>query len=291
MKKVFFFYDEPVAHAPKLFQFIMKKKIADKGYKVLINGEGGDEIFGGYPRHYKYFIYEHFFKGKRSIPKLFKENCEIYTNKKFSDTIKNTNLFIENTKKDLHDVEHLGCFSFTNKKIENLNKDSKFFIKPDLQEKNFFKKILYSQIFKRDLPYCLKIEDRNSMAFSVEGRTPLVDHILVEYIFSRKSSYFLHDGKLKFMLRNIFKDKLPKDHFKKKKVGSPGSETYLIKNFYKEKLLDTLNSTSFINEYIDNTNLKKNIEENGIRPSLSPFLFRVMSYFIWKENIKNQIKI
>ena len=109
------------------------------------------------------------------------------------------------------------------------------------------------------------------------------------FVFSRKSSYFLQDGKLKFMLRNILKNKFSNNHLKNKKVGSPGSETYLIKNFYKDKLLDTLNSTSFINEHIDNPSLKKNIEKNGIRSNLSPFLFRVMSYFIWKKNIKNQI--
>ena len=218
IEKTINYYDEPSAHASKLLQFIMREKIAKKGFKVLINGEGGDEFLGGYLRHYKYFIYEQFLKGNKSVPKLFKKNCQNSTQEKFLKTIKKTNLILEGLKKDTHDIEHLDVFKFTNHNIKNLKKNLRFFIQSDLKGKNFFKKALLSQIFKRDLPYCLKFEDRNSMASSIEGRTPLVDHTLAEYIFSRKTSYFLQDGELKFMLKSILKNKIPDGHLKKKKL-------------------------------------------------------------------------
>ena len=50
----------------------------------------------------------------------------------------------------------------------------------------FFKTSLKSHIFKNDLPYVLRMEDRNSMANSIESRVPFLDHILVENAFKIK---------------------------------------------------------------------------------------------------------
>ena len=55
--------------------------------------------------------------------------------------------------------------------------------------------------------------------------------------------------------------------------------------------MDALSSKNNLNEYFNNVLLKKNIEKNGIQQDVAPFLFRVMCYFIWKENNKNYIRI
>ena len=286
-----FYYDEPSAHAAKLLTFYLRKQISKQGFKVVLNGEGGDEFLGGYHRHYKYFIYEKFLRNKEKIPDIFYKNVEKFNHEKFSNLLNKTNLLIKNLKKNTNDIEYFEAFKFTDYKVNDLKQHLKFFIKADPEDKNFFKKVLLSQIFRHDLPYCLKFEDRNSMAFSTESRTPFADHSMAEYLFSRKSSYFIKDGELKFMLKSILTDKFSKSTLRKKKVGSPGSEFYLIKNIYQERLMDALSSKNNLNEYFNNVLLKKNIEKNGIQQDVAPFLFRVMCYFIWKENNKNYIRI
>ena len=42
------FQDEPVNHISFLYQYLIRKEIKKDGFKVLLNGEGGDEVFGGY---------------------------------------------------------------------------------------------------------------------------------------------------------------------------------------------------------------------------------------------------
>jgi asparagine synthase (glutamine-hydrolysing) len=59
-----------------------------------------------------------------------------------------------------------------------------------------------SWYMKTNLPALLKLEDRDSMAFSVESRLPFLDYRLVELIASLPARYKIHDGQTKYILRN-----------------------------------------------------------------------------------------
>ncbi|MDQ3698837.1 MAG: asparagine synthase (glutamine-hydrolyzing) [Gemmatimonadota bacterium] len=66
------------------------------------------------------------------------------------------------------------------------------------------------QLFKRfSIPHLTHYDDRNAMAFSVEGRMPFLDHRLVELMFSVKYEAMYHDGVTKRVLREAFADRLP----------------------------------------------------------------------------------
>ena len=67
LEKMTFFQDEPIASTPYLYQFLLRKKIHDEGYKVLLNGYGGDEVLGGYNRMFLPYIYSVFIKNKKKF--------------------------------------------------------------------------------------------------------------------------------------------------------------------------------------------------------------------------------
>ncbi len=58
------FQDEPINHVSFLYQYLIRKEIKKDGFKVLLNGEGGDEVFGGYIRMFEPYLIENFIKKK-----------------------------------------------------------------------------------------------------------------------------------------------------------------------------------------------------------------------------------
>ncbi|HEX2060492.1 MAG TPA: asparagine synthase (glutamine-hydrolyzing), partial [Thermoanaerobaculia bacterium] len=70
------------------------------------------------------------------------------------------------------------------------------------------------------LPNLLHYEDRNSMAFSIEGRVPFLDHVLVEFVFRHAGAFRVHDGWTKWLQRVTIDPLLPREiAWRRDKVG------------------------------------------------------------------------
>ena len=65
--------------------------------------------------------------------------------------------------------------------------------------------------FEVSLPQLLREEDRNSMAYSIESRLPFLDHRLVEYVMNLPGSYKIRRGYTKFLLREALRGVLPEN--------------------------------------------------------------------------------
>ena len=119
-------------------------------------------------------------------------------------------------------------------------------------KKNIFKNYLKSYLLKRDLPHILRQEDRSSMSQSIENRTPLIDHKLIEYMFSIKSEIFMKNGLTKNVLRNYLNNSLNNRKIINKKIGRPGSSRLIFNRVYKEKFIDLIKSKNILEDYMDN---------------------------------------
>ena len=113
LKNIIKFQDEPINSPSHINQFILRKQIKKRKFKVLSVGEGGDEVLGGYIRNmYSYLINE--FKDK--LPQKIKKNMKKYFNLKDSQ-IENTLKKIRYDKiNSLNDVEDYSPFLFLKKK-------------------------------------------------------------------------------------------------------------------------------------------------------------------------------
>jgi asparagine synthase (glutamine-hydrolysing) len=75
-------------------------------------------------------------------------------------------------------------------------------------------------ISETSLPHLLRYEDRNAMAFGVEGRVPFVDHRLVEFSLTKGLASCMHRGWTKWVLREAMADLVPQEIlWRRDKVG------------------------------------------------------------------------
>lgn len=282
LEEIISFQDEPIGSISFLNQFLLRKKIHQDGYKVLMVGEGGDEVLGGYNRMFIPYIYENFYIKNKPLPHDFIKNLKICTGFSLNRINKMIKNFI-NMKKKINDIEMKQVFNFLRIKEKEIPNNLNFYNETIPNKKNTFKNFLLNHLYKRDLPHILRQEDRNSMRFSIENRSPFVDSKFIEFVFSHKNKYFMNNGLSKYMLREIMKNKLPIEFFKKKKIGRPGSPIFLINKFYYEKFLDLLNTYEIPN--MINSKVKKSfIKDFKIKNDENFILyFRILNYLIWKD--------
>ena len=273
--------DEPLTSASHINQFILRREIKKRGYKVLIVGEGGDEVLGGYARMIIPYLIENY--KQKKIPLKIIKNIESFfkiDKKKIDEQIYNFN----SKKINKNDFEQNQTLSFLNSKIKFLDKSLRFYNPYFNTSKNLYKKSLSEHIFKRDMPYIIRAEDRISMCHSIENRNPFIDHKFIEYIFSHKSLYFMKEGIPKFMLRDSMIKLLPKKFISNKKIGRPMNLEKFITNKYSKnnfinliKLtkIEKFNKNKILNVFL--SDIKFNNKENH------EFFFRILNYLCWKK--------
>ncbi len=278
------FQDEPVQSASAYYQFQLRKKIKQEKIKVLMVGEGADEVYGGYKRCLYYYLNFMNFNKTRLL-NFLGLSSEFMQNdiKNILENYINFKKKIENKQSDIED--HTSKI-FLKSKCKNKN-----FLEIPKNSKNFFKDALISHMTKRDLPYVLRMEDRNSMSQSIEARVPFLDHEIVEYIYNIKSRYFMKNAENKHILRNCFKNFLSKEVLNRKhKSPRPGNNSEFIFNDFYENFIELLNY-NLTNDYFDSNIIKFNLEKDKKNKSFinSNFYFRIFNYLVWREN--SMIKI
>jgi asparagine synthase (glutamine-hydrolysing) len=216
-------------------KFMLSKHVRESGYKVVLTGEGSDEILGGYA-HFRQdlLLYDQeqkeIFNTKSELKKLMHNNngsrrfLLAGKLKKHHNTISNTlgfvptwlipmmagskNLSIYN-KKDLTKYAHIDPYK---KLLEGTDVDK------ELRGRHVLNQSLYLWS-KLLLPNYLlsNLGDRMEMAHSVEGRVPFLDHKLVEYVVTLPVSYKIRDMQEKYLLREALRPVLSKTVYERQK--------------------------------------------------------------------------
>lgn len=97
-----------------------------------------------------------------------------------------------------------------------------------------------------DLPALLHYEDRNAMASSIEARVPYLDHRLVEWALRQPSAWQLADGMTKALLRDALKGRMPEPvRLRPDKVGFATPEDRWLRRVLREEIVEALASDSF----------------------------------------------
>jgi len=302
LKKVIYYLDEPCAGPGVLPQYIVSKYVKQKNYKVIFGGQGGDEIFGGYAR-YQIAYLEQSLKGaifgnnekNQHIVSLNNITSYLGNLKNYTEMISNSwskNLFGSMESKYFDLINRSNNFEnflsddlnrFKNK--QNIyHKFSKIFNKGS---KSYIKKMTNYDL-TYSLPSLLQVEDRVSMACSIESRCPFLDYRLVDFVNSIPPNYQYKDGINKSFLTNTFKKKLPKDIINREdKMGFPVPiGVWLKQKDFKSFIYDTiftkqLRETNFFNF----KELKKNFESpNQINLRM---IWSILSISIWLDNFFN----
>src|SRR5579871_384320 len=198
----------------KVFQLAKQHDI-----KVMLDGQGADEIFVGYAKYIHWFLKE-----------LLRKNF-IAARKEMSALKKNAIKFDWNYKNCIAAWFPAQAANQLEKReakrvLRNpdINEDFKqqFFDRPSIYKPLVTKlnDILYFNTFQSGLDELLHYADRNSMAHGVEVRLPFLNHELVEFAFTLPGNFKIHDGWTKWILRKSMFEKLPEEVvWRKDKIG------------------------------------------------------------------------
>lgn len=233
--KVIYHLDSPVAGPGSFPQYIVSA-LAGKHVKVVLGGQGGDEIFGGYARYLLAYweqcikgaldgtmdtgnfvvTYESIIPNLRTLREYKPLIQEFWANGIFDARDERYFRLINrsNTFKDIVDWDRIGSSS-------SFEEFRQIYWGENVQKESYFDSMTHFD-FKTLLPALLQVEDRMSMAHGVESRVPFLDHPLVELLATIPSNIKFQNGELKRLLRTGFSDRLPPAILDRKdKMGFP----------------------------------------------------------------------
>ena len=265
INKMVYSQDLPIWSTSTYAQYRVMKMAAENGIKVLLDGQGADEIFSGYSHHYLSYW------------------KELIHQKKYSAALK----AIRDSKDTFPNGQSILAKQYLKQVFQVSNRNKNYFKKQVLQKPMTSSEPVFSNLNQQlfhdygqgRLKSYLKAEDRCSMAFSIESRVPFADDTeLVHELFSLSSEMKIKNGQLKYLLREAAKPFLPlKIYQRKDKVGfeTPQSK-WLLDG--KERVLDEINS---LKEWIDVDRIKE--DYNSLALERGYFLLRLFSFAIWQK--------
>ena len=228
-----FFCDEPFGDS-SIIPTTLVSKLARKDVTVALSADAGDEIFGGYN---KYPLALDFLKKinklplKRSAGKLLKYIPDSLLNqftKSDAVSIKKQRISDLLQHADISTpviMDQLLSQSYSNDQLqvlvaENIIRSETLFDKLEaIKSLTDLDKMLAID-YKTYLPDDILVKvDRASMSVSLEGREPLLDHRLIEFIAQLPENLKIKNGDKKYILKQIVNDHVPKELMERPKMG------------------------------------------------------------------------
>ena len=185
--------DEPFGSFSAIAQYLSFNKIkSETDIKIILSGQGGDEVLMGYLKYYFFYLKDLIKKGK--LTDLVKQI--------FLSLINRTVIY----QLKLSDAKRYIPFLAKNKLDYIMLEGS---LEPIWKCDNLLERQILD-IERYSIPALTRYEDRNSMANSIEVRNPFLDDRLVNFYLSLPVSFKLKNGWTKYILRRAIYE-LPKD--------------------------------------------------------------------------------
>ena len=286
LPKIMYYTDEPHANLSTVPLYFLSK-LASKDVKVVLSGEGADELFGGYNEYNDPFLLRIYLK----LPLWFRNKVRIICLKLPHFIGRNTLI-----KYGLPlEKRYPGHGSFLEE--DELNK----ILTNDLKSEETMDTVLtsYLNLVKKEseltkkrfldfyfwLPKDILLKaDKMSMANSVELRTPLLDIKLFNLARTIPNKYLINKKTTKYIFRDISKDVLPQLWSKRRKCGFPVPfskwlriDKYynIVKEAFSKKYVKEFFDTCYINQLLDNH--YKGIENNGRK------IYNIYCFLVWYD--------
>jgi asparagine synthase (glutamine-hydrolysing) len=301
LHKVIYHLDFPVA-GPGSFPQYMVSKLAAENVKVVLGGQGGDEIFGGYARYVIAYLEQTL---KAAIDGEYKNGNYVVT---LESIIPNLGLLREYKPmmkqfwaEGLFEPMDQRYFRLINRSTdmkdeihwEELNMKQVFedfatiFNNPtNVKKEAYFDKMTHFD-FKCLLPALLQVEDRMSMAHGLESRVPLLDHPLVEFAATVPADLKFKGGNMKHLLKQVFSEEIPAEILNRRdKMGFPVPLKEWFDGELKEFSLDILTSMAKNNRpFINSEVLLKNL---GKEARFSRKTWGLISLELWYQQFHDK---
>lgn len=285
--KMMYYQELPITSLRVLSEFKLNNLAKELGYSVLISGDGGDHIGGGF-KYYWYSIVLDEIKNKgyragKLLEKKFLNHFKVKNKKNF---ISNNIGATKNPGTTTTDGVPYFDVSQYKKSFLKLNENEKFIF-----ERPFESNLLnfqYIDLTYHNLPRVLRMKDRASMANGVEMRVPLLDSELVKFSFNLHHYDKVRGIQQRYFMIKAAKKYLKKINVPKNKTSIVDSQREWLKTDLREWAGDALHSKTLKDLGIFNLdNIKKGFDiycKNEIT-STSYNFFQIINIVYWYENI------
>jgi asparagine synthase (glutamine-hydrolysing) len=254
------YLDEPFADSSAMPVYVLSKLTRQK-VKVALSGDGADEIFGGYIKHWAEYkmrnmgLKETLIKPLSPLWKLLPQS----RNNKLGNVIRQLNRFSEGAGLTADERYWRWCSISSSKEASELFSNS---FQSNTSEILAIQKKLTSYIdgnkdmndvLANDMKLVLSGDmltkvDLMSMANSLEVRTPFLDYTVVEWAFKQPSLYKVDSQFRKKILQTTFKNILPSQLFNRPKKGFEVPLRNWLINGLRNKIESTYLSREFVND-------------------------------------------
>lgn len=300
IRSVIYHLDYPVA-GPGSFPQFMVSRLAARYRKVILGGQGGDEIFGGYAR-YLIAYFEQCIKG--AIEGTMDSGNFIVT---YESIIPNL-VALRNYKPMLQEFWRDGLFDSMDRRYFRLvnrapSLDSEInwralepysaretflqiFNGENVRKESYFDLMTHFD-FKTLLPALLQVEDRMSMAHGLESRVPLLDHPIVELAATIPADIKFKDGNMKHIMRQVVKPFLPEAIWARKdKMGFPTPLSEWLAGEAREFVRDIFSSRNAIGrDLVDNRQVLNSLDRE---PRYSRKVWGLLCLEIWQQEFHDR---
>lgn len=277
-------------HAPEVYSnWCMIRSVAQCNIKVLLCGQGGDELFCGYNWYPKHFLIS--LLRNRKIITFIKEFFALPKNFPNTNTRKKSvllALLIQSMlqrrikirlKPELNCMNDILLPSFHKRMWSRNFENIGLLDPPGLEEK------MVNDLRVATVPHYLHYEDANSMAFSIEERVPMLDHNLVEWMHSLSVNWKLKNGMSKYALREAMRTILPDDIVNRKdKMGLSAPRDLWFRNELRSVIEDLFHQDCFIYDKLINRSVfltQLQAYMTGKPIPLSRVLWRIINIEKW----------
>lgn len=267
--------EEPFSSSSIYAQWCVFRRAAEAGVKVMLDGQGADEQLCGY-RKFSYFYLRELLSRKAGAT-LFKESLLSLRNLSFFSGI---------------DVRHSLRYFRLGRHWQGLSN----IIRPEilLSEEipipigwngSLARRILLD-MHRFSLPSLLRYEDKNSMAFSIESRTPFLDFRLVEFLARLPLGFKIRNGWTKYILREAMKGIIPeKIRRRRGKLGFDTPQDRWLRNDLRRPLKEAFSGKGFISFFLNTRQLSAEFDAfcSGHSRLSGSFFFRAFVLQRWSK--------
>ncbi len=290
LERVNYYFDQPFGDAANIPLYLMSRELKEK-HKVVLQGDGGDELFAGYKyyfrakneRAFKLFSKtitsfdflipksSRYYRMLRSMYAIVQKDRALIPARFYSqEMIKESslNLFKKEYRDKLMEVNPFKYHLSFHEKFKNMDL---------LQE------LLYTDMNIILPDQYLEKVDRATMANSLEIRVPFLDNNLVDYVMSLPSKYKVYGKEKKYLLKRAFEGVVPDKILYGKKRGFGVPFSYWLKSSMSNFMRDEISSSSIytkdISRVIDEHILGK--RDHGF------LLWKILNLSMWLNRNKD----
>ena len=298
-------YDEPLGDASQIPTFLVSKLVSRKT-KVVLSGDGGDELFAGYSHYFR--CLKHWERQKTIPPALrpfaatmlsalanlfwifFCQKQTIYSNRGWKsigeklekrsnriNAVSSQELFMQMLKKH-NNIEQLVCGSQNNNSMYS-DKSVQLNDPEPLLNMMFMDMVCY-------LPDDILVKlDRASMASSLEARCPLLDARIIEFAWRLPITAKINENGGKRILRDVLARYIPKTLTERKKMGFGVPVGKWLRGPLKEWAEELIDPVKLKNQsYLNSTDVRKlwDQHQSGWR-NRDDVLWSILMFLAWHQ--------